>query len=95
MAKAYVEMGFYLGIGGMVTFQNAKRVVATVEAIPLEHLLIETDSPYLAPMPMRGKRNDSKNLRYITERIAQIKQISPEEVARVTSANAKKMFGIQ
>ena len=95
MAKEYLNMGFYLGIGGMVTFQNAKRVAATVEAIPLEHLLIETDSPYLAPMPMRGKRNDSKNLRYITERIAQIKQISPEEVARVTSANAKKMFGIQ
>ena len=95
MAQAYVEMGFYLGIGGMVTFQNAKRVAATVEAIPLEHLLIETDSPYLAPVPMRGKRNDSRNLRYITEHIARIKQISPEEVARVTSENAKKLFGIQ
>ena len=95
MAKRYVDMGFYLGIGGMVTFDNAKKVAATVEQIPLEHLLIETDCPYLAPVPMRGKRNDSRNLQYVVERIAKIKNITPEEVARVTTANAKKLFGIE
>lgn len=94
MAQKYVDMGFYLGIGGMVTFENAKKVALTVEKIPLERLLIETDCPYLAPVPMRGKRNDSRNLRYTAARIAEIKGITPEEVARVTTENAKRLFGI-
>ena len=95
MAQKYIDMGFYLGIGGMITFANAKKVAATVEKMPLERLLIETDCPYLAPVPMRGKRNDSGNLRYIAERIAQIKGVTPEEVARVTTENAKRLFQIQ
>ena len=94
MAQKYVDMGFYLGIGGMVTFENAKKVALTVEKMPLERLLIETDCPYLAPVPMRGKRNDSRNLRYTAARIAEIKGITPEEVARVTTENAKRLFGI-
>jgi len=92
MARQYVEMGFYLGIGGMVTFTNAKKTAAVVAEIPLEHLLIETDCPYLAPVPVRGQRNDSRNLCYIAEKIAQIKGISSEEVARVTAENARKLF---
>ncbi len=94
MAKKYVKMGFYLGIGGMVTFDNAKRVAATVAEIPLERLLLETDAPYLAPVPNRGKRNDSSNLQYVAARIAEIKGISPEEVARVTTDNACRLFGL-
>lgn len=89
MAQKYVDMGFYLGIGGMVTFENAKKVALTVEKMPLERLLIETDCPYLAPVPMRGKRNDSRNLRYTAARIAEIKGITPEEVARVTTEKRK------
>lgn len=92
MARQYVEMGFYLGIGGMVTFTNARKTAAVVAEIPLEHLLIETDCPYLAPVPVRGKRNDSRNLCYIAEKIAQIKGISSEEVARVTAENARELF---
>lgn len=94
LAQKYIDMGFYLGIGGMVTFDNAKRVAATVEKMPLERLLIETDCPYLAPVPQRGKRNDSRNLKYVAERIARIKGVTPEEVAHITSENAKKLFGI-
>lgn len=94
MAEKFIELGFHIGIGGMVTFENAKKVAATVERIPLERILIETDCPYLAPVPNRGKRNDSRNLRYVVERIAQLKGISPEEVARVTSENAYNLFGI-
>ncbi|MBQ7064868.1 MAG: TatD family hydrolase [Firmicutes bacterium] len=94
LAAEYVKRGFYLGIGGMVTFPNAKKVAATVERIPLEHLLIETDCPYLAPVPNRGHRNDSRNLAYIAARIAGIKGVTVEEVARVTSENARRLFGL-
>lgn len=76
----------------MVTFTNARKTAAVVAEIPLEHLLIETDCPYLAPVPVRGKRNDSRNLCYIAEKIAQIKGISSEEVARVTAENARELF---
>ncbi len=92
MAKEYVKMGFYIGIGGVVTFPNARSMVETTEAIPLEKILIETDSPYLAPSPNRGKRNDSRNLEYIVNKIADIKKVSPEKVANVTFQNGKKLF---
>ncbi|MBQ4383647.1 MAG: TatD family hydrolase [Firmicutes bacterium] len=95
LAKEYVRLGFHLGIGGMVTFQNAKKVVATVAEIPLEHLLLETDCPYLAPAPYRGKRNDSSNLQYIAARIAEIKGVSAEEVARITTENARRLFRLE
>lgn len=94
MARKFVELGYYLGIGGMVTFDNARRVLDTVKEIPLDHLLIETDCPYLSPVPNRGKRNDSRNLKYVVEKIAQIKGISAEEVEKVTMQNAIDLFSI-
>ena len=87
-------MGFYIGIGGVVTFKNAKKMVKVAEEIPLESLLLETDCPYLAPMPYRGKRNSSLYLPYVVTKIAQIKGIPEEEVVRVTELNAEKMYGL-
>jgi TatD DNase family protein len=92
-AKEVVEMGFKIGIGGTVTFKNSG-VEKVVSAIKTEDMVIETDSPYLAPAPFRGKRNESANLVYIARKIAQIKDISVEEVARITSASAAELFNI-
>lgn len=92
MAMDYVKMGFHIGVGGVITFSNAKKLVETVEAIPIEHILIETDCPYLSPNPNRGKRNDSSNLKYVVEKIAEIKKITPEAVAKITAENAKSLF---
>lgn len=94
MALEYIKMGFYIGVGGVVTFNNAKRLVEVVATVPLTKILIETDCPYLAPVPNRGKRNDSHNLIYVSEKIAQIKQISSNKVAKITSENAKELFDI-
>lgn len=94
MAKEYTKLGFYIGIGGTVTFKNARKPVEVVREIPLESIVIETDCPYLTPMPHRGKRNDSTYLQYIAQKIADIKGISIEDVARVTSKNAKTLYGI-
>ena len=85
-------MGFYIGIGGVVTFKNAKKLVETVAQIPLERILVETDSPYLCPEPNRGKRNDSSQIRYVIDRIADIRGIAPEEVEKQTEMNARKMY---
>ena len=79
-------------VGGVVTFPNAKKLVEVVEAIPIESILIETDCPYLAPAPNRGKRNDSSNLKYIVEKIAEIKGMTPEKVAEITKKNAENLF---
>jgi len=92
MAKEYIKLGYYIGVGGVVTFKNAKTLINVVKDIPIESILLETDCPYLSPMPNRGERNDSTNLKYIAESIASIKNISIEEVAEVTSASAKKLF---
>lgn len=92
MALDYVKMGFYIGIGGVVTFKNAKKMTEVVEAVPLESILLETDSPYLAPQPYRGQRNSSLNLVYVAQKIAEIKGISYDEVVEVTEHNAKKMY---
>lgn len=92
MAVDYVKMGFTIGIGGVITFANAKKLVEVVEAVPMEHILIETDSPYLAPNPNRGKRNDSRNLKYVVEKIAEIKNMPPEQVAEMANQNAKSLF---
>ena len=92
MALEFIKMGYYIGVGGVVTFKNAKKLKETVEAIPLERILLETDCPYMAPEPYRGKRNSSLYLPYVIEEIARIKGISPEEVERVTEANARKLF---
>ena len=92
LAKEYVKMGFYIGVGGVVTFKNGKKLKQTVEQIPLEHIVLETDCPYLAPEPNRGKRNDSRNLRYVVDEVARLKNISKEEVIRITTENALEMY---
>ena len=85
-------MGFYISVGGVVTFKNAKKLVDVVENIPIDKILVETDSPYLSPTPLRGTRNNSQNLKYIVEKIEQIKQLSPQIVAQKTKENALKVF---
>lgn len=87
-------MGYYIGIGGVVTFKNAKKLVETAKEIPLERILVETDSPYLCPEPNRGKRNDSSQIRYVIDKIAAIRGILPEEVEKQTEINARNMYGL-
>ena len=94
-AKILLNMGYYFGIGGVVTFSNAKKLVDAVEYIPLDHILLETDSPYLAPAPNRGKRNSSLNIPLIAEKIAEIKGVSYEMIVEKTNNNAKKLFSIK
>ena len=87
-------MGYYIGIGGALTFKNAVKKVEVVREIPLTSILLETDAPYMAPVPVRGTRNQSANLKYVAEKIAEIKGITPEEVERVTYDNAMKLFNL-
>ena len=94
-AREYMNMGYYLGIGGVVTFQNAKRLKEVVEYAPLDYLLLETDAPYLTPQPYRGKRNCSLYLTYVAEEIARIKKVSYEDVVNITRENAEKLFKIK
>ncbi len=94
MAREYLNMGFYLGIGGVLTFKNGKKLKETVEYAPMESLVLETDCPYLAPEPFRGKRNDSSYIAYVVKALAQIKGLSEEEVIDITEKNARKMYGI-
>ncbi len=92
-ARRAIDYGFLLGIGGVVTFKKAS-LAELVSAVGVEHLVLETDSPYLAPAPYRGKVNESSYLPYIAAKIAELKGISVEDVARITTANAKKIFGL-
>ena len=92
MALDYIDMGFYLGFGGIITFKNAKKPCEVVKNVPLERILIETDSPYLSPVPLRGERNNSQKLRYIVDKIGEIKQISPEKVEKITLKNGLTLF---
>ncbi|MFY9376798.1 MAG: TatD family hydrolase [Peptococcia bacterium] len=94
LAKEAIEMGFYISIAGPITFHNAKKTVEVVKEVPLEWLLIETDSPYLAPGPYRGKSNEPAHVVKVAEMIAQIKGLEVEEVGRVTTANGKRAYGI-
>lgn len=94
LAQSYVEMGFYIGIGGVVTFKKTDTLKDAVAAIPLERILLETDCPYLSPEPHRGKRNESTYLTYVAETIAKIKHETPETVYSQTNANAKELFGL-
>jgi TatD DNase family protein len=95
MAREVIEMGFYISIPGPVTFTNARRLPELVRALPLERLLIETDCPYLTPHPHRGKRNEPAHVRLVAEAIARIRGISLEQVARITTANARALFGLE
>jgi len=92
MAKEYLNMGFYLGIGGVLTFNNGKKLKEVVDYMPLDRIVLETDCPYLSPVPFRGKRNSSLNLPYVVEAISQIKGVPAEEVIAVTNRNAKTMY---
>lgn len=92
MAREYLDMGFYLGIGGVVTFKNAKKLKEVVEYVPLRSILLETDCPYLAPEPYRGKRNCSLYIPHIAEVIGQIKGVDYDEVVQVTGDNARRLF---
>ena len=92
MAKVYAKMGYYFGIGGVLTYKNARTLVETVEYVPIEQLLLETDCPYLSPVPNRGKRNDSSNLRYVAEKNAEIKNMSYDAGVDITAQNAKRFF---
>ena len=94
LAREYLSMGLYLGIGGVVTFKNARKLKEVVEYAPLEQLVLETDAPYLAPEPYRGKRNASSCLRYVAAEIAKIKHTTFETVVRVTTQNAGQLLGI-
>ena len=92
MAQEFIKMGYYIGVGGVVTFKNARKLVETVEEVPVTRIVLETDCPYMAPEPHRGTRNDSRNIRYVAEKIAQIKGITAQEVIDITNENAKKLF---
>lgn len=91
-AKKYLDMGFYLGVGGVVTFKNGRKLKEVVEYAPLDRILLETDCPYLAPEPFRGKRNSSLYIPYVAKEIARIKGIDEEKVIQVTNANARQMY---
>lgn len=95
MAEEYVKAGFYLGIGGVLTFKNGRKLVEVVERIPMEYLVLETDAPYMTPEPHRGKRNDSSMLSYVVNKIAEVKAISPEEVERITWDNACRLWKLE
>ena len=95
MAREVVKLGMYIGMGGVVTFKNSRKAVEVVKEIPIERLVLETDCPYLAPVPFRGKRNDSGMIWYVAEKIAEIKNISVEEVLKTTLQNAKDVYRIK
>ncbi len=92
IAKEYLNMGFYIGVGGVITFKNGRKLREVVEYAPIEQIVIETDSPYLSPEPFRGKRNSSLNLPYVVEKIAEIKGLTAEKVIEITEANARKLY---
>ena len=93
-AREYLNMGYYIGIGGVLTFKNGKKLKEVAEYTPLSQIVLETDCPYLAPVPYRGKRNDSSKLSYVAEELAAIKQVSVEEVIRITTENGRKLYQI-
>ena len=92
MAREFLNRGFYLGIGGVVTFKNSKHIKEVVEYMPMDRLVIETDAPYMTPEPHRGKRNSSLYLPYVVTAIAEIKGMDPNEVIQITENNAKELF---
>ena len=95
MARELVELGFYISFAGPVTFKNGKKAKEAAASVPLERILIETDSPYLSPEPYRGQRNDSAKVRFVAKEIAALKGMTEEELAKVTLENGKRFFGIE
>ena len=94
LVKEGLKLGFYISFAGPITFKNSKNANEIIEMVPNDKMLIETDSPYLSPEPLRGRRNDPRNVKYIAQKIAEVKKISLEEVANITYQNAEKIFEI-
>ena len=94
LVKEALKLGFYISFAGPVTFKNSKNANEIIELVPQDKILIETDSPYLSPEPHRGKRNDPRNVRYIAQKIAEVKQIPIEEIAKLTYENTCRIFNI-
>jgi TatD DNase family protein len=94
MARQVTELGMYVSIAGQVTFKNAPKVQAVAESVPLDKLLIETDSPYLTPEPFRGKRNNSAYVKYTAAKIAELRGMSVEEIAKITMENGKRFYNL-
>ena len=92
LARTFLDMGFYFGIGGVVTFSNGKKLKEALEYIPMDRIVTETDSPYLAPVPFRGKRNDSTKLPYVIEEIAAVKNMGVDEVMQICKENAYQLY---
>ena len=93
LARTFLDMGFYFGIGGVVTFNNGRKLAEVVKYLPLEKIVLETDSPYLSPVPNRGKRNSSLNLSFVVDKIAELKNLTPEQVMQTTFQNAEQVYG--
>ena len=95
MAMEIIQLGFSIGLGGPVTFKNARKSVEVAAAIPLDHLVIETDCPYMAPTPFRGKRNEPILVQYVAAKISEIRGISIDDVITATYKNGKRIYGIK
>ena len=94
MARELVDMGWYLSFNGAATFKNARKAPEVIQAVPMDRLMIETDAPYLTPAPYRGRRNDSTYVHLVAEKIAQLRDMTPQEVEQATWENGKRFFGI-
>ena len=94
MARQLVDLGWYIGFTGVLTFKNARKAIETAQSIPLERIVLETDCPYMAPVPFRGKRNDPGYLCYMAEKLAQIRGLSVEEIGHITAENGKRLYRI-
>lgn len=94
LAKKYLDLGFYISFSGIITFKKSEEVREVVKMVPMDRLLIETDAPFLAPEPFRGKKNQPAYVKFVAEKVAEIKNLSFEEVGKITTENAKKLFGI-
>lgn len=94
LAKVFLNMGFYIGVGGVITFKNGRKLLETVELTPLDRIVVETDCPYLSPVPLRGKRNDSGNLKFVISKLAEIKGVTEEKIAEATYENACRLYRI-
>ena len=95
MIRQALDLGYYISFAGPITFKNSKNAIPVVKMVPIERILIETDSPYLSPEPYRGRRNDCRNVKYVAQKIAEIKEISIEQVAKQTYINAMRIFNIE
>ena len=95
LVKEALKLGYYISFAGPITFKNSKNADEIIRMVPVDRILIDTDSPYLSPEPNRGKRNDSRNVKYIAQKIAQVKEMTLEEIAKITYENANKVFKIE